>query len=152
MSHLSTITHVQIKSISAIERALLIANQKRNVQLTLKVAVGQTIRGWAGVTQTKRYTAVIQCHNLNADIGLAFIPDVNQRPNASPIIQDKVLQNGHFVLEGDLMMLGPLGPQLNLITNLYSAALIHPALAANLQDGQALEMELQEDNSIILHN
>ena len=152
MSHLSQITNVELRSLTAIERALLIANQKRSLHLELKVGLDQTIRGWGGARQNTRYIAVIQCHNLNADIGLAFVPDIDQEPNSQPIIHDNVLQNGHFVLEADLMMLGALGPRLNLITNLYSAALIHAALGANLQDGQALQMELQSDNTIILQN
>lgn len=152
MSHLSTITNVALTNLSALERALRIANQKRNLLLQLNVGVAQTIRAWDGITQSKRYTAVIRCNNLNADIGLAFVPNTDQKPGAHPIIENNILQNGHFVLEADMMMLGPLGPRLNLITNLYSATLIQATLGDANEEGENLQMQLQDDNTILLAN
>jgi hypothetical protein len=148
MSHLSTITGVQLTSLGAIRRACQIANQKRNVALRLAIGAGQTIRGWGNTTLNKRYVAAIYCQKLDADVGLVFIPNTDQAVDASPILENETVLNGHFVLEGDLMLLGPLGPNLNLITNLYTATLIQAALGA--QENAELEMELQNDNTVVL--
>lgn len=146
MSHISKISGVQLKSLGALQRALTIANQQRNLTLELQIGVGLTIRGWAGVRQNTQYIAIIRCPDLNADVGLSFVPDIGQAPDAVPVIENQLLQNGHFVLEADLMMLYPLGLNLNLITNLYTATLIQAAL------GSQEQMDLLEDNSIVLAN
>jgi hypothetical protein len=150
MSHLSTITGVQITNLSAVGTACLIANQQRKLNLQFLIGAGQIIRGWRQTTQHKRYVAAIHCQTLGADIGLAFVPNVDQPADAVPIIEEDVVQNGHFVLEGDLMLLRPLGHNLNLITNLYSATLIQRAIGG--QQGDPLQLQLENDNSIVLAN
>ena len=148
MSHLSTITGVQLTNLGAIRNACQIASHQRDLPLQLNIGAGQTIRGWGKTTLNKRYVAAIYCQKLDADIGLVFVPNAYQPVDASPILENDTLQNGHFVLEGDLMLLGPLGPNLNLLTNLYTATIIQASLGA--QENAALQMELQKDNTVVL--
>jgi hypothetical protein len=150
MSHVSVITQVPLKNLTAMGQAIAIIKRDRNINLELKIGPDQKIRGWRNTTAHRRYNATIQCPDLSADIGLAFMPDDTNQQAKEPVLKDNILQNGHFLLEGDLMLLGPLGPQMNLLTNLYSAVLIEPALR-QLQSEQ-IEMQLLPDNQIILQN
>lgn len=148
MSHLSKIIGTKLTNLTALRAAVELAAQKRSLKLELEVSPGLAIRGWRGAIQNKQYTAIIRCLSLNADIGLAFIPDTGLPAGTEPIVMNNVVQNGYFTLEADLMMLHELGPKLNLITNLYSATVIQSVLG----DRQNNSFDLNEDNSIVIQS
>ena len=149
MSHLSQIVETKLTDLGALERAIEIACLKRKLKLELEIAPGLDIRGWAGQLQDKQYVAVIRALNLRADIGLAFIPAAGFPTDTVPIIENGVLTNGHFTLEADLMMLPELGPNLNLISNLYNAAVIESLFGGQTEN--EFQMELQTDNTVVIN-
>lgn len=148
MSHISKISQTKLTNLSALQLALELANQKRGLRLELEISPGLAIRGWRGAIQNKQYPAVIHCLNLRADVGLWFVPNPGLPATTEPLIINNVVQNGHFTLEGDLMMLDELGPQLNLITNLYNATVIQSVLP----ETDTGSLELNDDNSIVIQS
>lgn len=144
MSHLSTLSKVEIRDLTALETALDLIFDKRKIRLTLQNRPTQ-IRGWGSALQKEEFPLAILAEELKADFGLRF--HAAGGIDAAPVIEGGVVQNGHFTLVGDHMMFPSqqFGPNFELVTNPYEAVAVTQALAPL---GGSVQIDLNPDLSL----
>jgi hypothetical protein len=144
MSHLSTLSQVQLRNLNALEAALEFIFERRKIRLTLQTQPTQ-IRGWGSALQREEFPLAILAQEMKADLGLRFHADNGS--DAAPVLEGGVVQNGHFTLVGDHMMFPQheFGPNFELITNPYEALAVTQALAPL---GGSVQIDLNPDLSL----